>query len=59
LGLPPSTAKQVIGCGTTKLYELLRDGELESYLVGRGRRITTASLEAYVARQIAREQAEA
>jgi excisionase family DNA binding protein len=57
IGLAPNAAKQAIGCGTTKLYELLAAGELESYCVGRSRRITVASIEAYVARQL--EQAKA
>ena len=57
LGVPPNAAKAAIGCGTTKLYELLNAGELESYSIGRARRITTASIKAYVARQLEREAA--
>jgi excisionase family DNA binding protein len=51
IGLPPKVAKEVIGCGTTNLYELLNAGELDSYFIGRSRRITTESLRAFVARQ--------
>jgi hypothetical protein len=36
--------------GNTRLYELLGAGELESYLDGRARRITMASIQARVAR---------
>lgn len=56
LGIAPHLAKEVIGCGTTKLYELLNDGELSSYMVGRSRRITTESIRAYVDRQINAQQ---
>ena len=54
LGLTPDSTKAVIGCGTTKLYELINAGELETYTIGRARRITTASIEAYVARHLAK-----
>lgn len=57
LGLPPEAARAVIGCGTTKLYELLNAGELESYFVGRSRRVTTASIRDYVARQLVQKAA--
>lgn len=39
----------MIGCGTTKLYELLNEGKLESYHIGRARRVTTASIKALIA----------
>jgi excisionase family DNA binding protein len=35
------------------IYGLMRRGELQSYLDGRSRRITVASINAYVARQLA------
>lgn len=54
IGLTPKAAKDAIGCGTTKLYELINNGELDTYTIGRGRRITTASIKAYVARQMKR-----
>lgn len=57
LGVPPKAAKEVIGCGTTKLYELINSGELDSYFIGRSRRITTASIRAYVARQLDQREA--
>jgi hypothetical protein len=39
--------------GNTRLYELLSAGELESYLDGRARRITMASIRTRVARLVA------
>lgn len=50
IGVPPKVAKKRIGCGNTKLYELLNSGELESYMIGRARRVTTASIDALVER---------
>ena len=43
----------MIGCGVTFGYQLLSNGELESYNLGRARRITVASIKAYVARRLA------
>ena len=43
----------MLGCGNTRGYELLAAGELESFLDGRARKITVASIHAYVARQLA------
>jgi excisionase family DNA binding protein len=37
-------ATRMIGIGRTKLYELIASGELEAIKIGRGTRITTASL---------------
>jgi excisionase family DNA binding protein len=42
-------AKDAIGCGTTKLYDLINDGTLEARKFGRLTLITAASLEAFVA----------
>ena len=39
-----STASSVLGVGTTKIYELINNGKLESVMIGRGRRIKFASL---------------
>ena len=46
-------AWQMLGIGETKLDELVRNGELESYLEGTARRILTASIHSYVARKVA------
>jgi hypothetical protein len=47
----PAVAKQLLGCGHTRLYELIAAGELESFKDG-GRKITMASIKARIARQI-------
>ena len=52
IAIPPKDAFAAIGVGVTNGYELINAGELESFRVGRARRVTTASLEAYVARQL-------
>jgi hypothetical protein len=44
-----SEAKAAIGCGTTKLYELINSGVLDTRRSGRRTYITAASLEAFVA----------
>lgn len=59
LALPPRGACAALNVGTTKLYELLNANELEAFSIGRARRITVASLEAYVARQVAAHNAAA
>jgi hypothetical protein len=37
----------------SRVYALMRSGELDSYSDGRARRITMASIHAYIARQLA------
>ncbi|MCP5389162.1 MAG: helix-turn-helix domain-containing protein [Novosphingobium sp.] len=54
----PKDAFAAIGVGVTKGYELINSGELETFKIGRATRITTASIEAYVARRLA-EKSEA
>jgi hypothetical protein len=49
----PRTAWRMLGCGNTRGYALLASGDLESFLDGRARKITIASIRAYVARKIA------
>jgi hypothetical protein len=46
----PRRACHLLDCGITRLYELLRDGELESFLDGRSRKITVDSIRRYVDR---------
>ena len=57
LALPPKDAFAAIGVGVTKGYELINSGDLESFKIGRATRITTASIRAYVARQLEQSQA--
>jgi hypothetical protein len=44
-----SEAKAAIGCGTTRLYELINNGTLEARRLGRRTYIIAESLEAFVA----------
>lgn len=41
-------ARRAIGIGKTKLYELINDGSLKTFTVGRRRLVTTASIKALV-----------
>jgi hypothetical protein len=43
----------MLSLGMSRLYELMRAGELQSYEDGRARRITVASIHAYIARRLA------
>jgi hypothetical protein len=52
LVVSPKTAWRMLGCGNSRGYELLNGGELQSFLDGRSRRITVASIRAYVARKL-------
>ena len=49
----PREAWRMLGCGNTRGYALLNAGELESFLDGRSRKITVASIRAYIARKLA------
>ena len=53
-------ARRLGGWGKTKIFELIAAGELDSYLDGRVRRITVASIEARIQRKLqeAKEQTE-
>jgi excisionase family DNA binding protein len=53
LAVPPREACRLLSIGTTRLYQLLAAGELESYLDGRARRIIMRSIEGYIARRLA------
>jgi excisionase family DNA binding protein len=46
--LTAEQAAATLAIGRTKIYELLRTGELESIQIGSSRRIPTAALEAYI-----------
>lgn len=58
LVVKPKVAWQMLGCGNTRGYELLAAGELESYRDGRSRKITVASIKAYVARHLSSQESE-
>lgn len=42
-------ARSALGLGTTKLYALIRDGDLDTIKIGRRRLITVASINRLVA----------
>jgi len=42
--LPPSEAKVALGCGTTKLYELIANGSLEAVKLGRHTRVRASAI---------------
>jgi len=49
----PRRACHLLDCGITRLYELLEQGELESFLDGRSRKITIDSIHRYIAKRLA------
>jgi excisionase family DNA binding protein len=52
LVVPPKVACRLLSVGETRLYELIADGELDSFKDGVSRRITMASIKARVARKL-------
>ncbi len=52
LVVSPKIACHLLNCGLTRLYQLVAAGEIESFLAGRVRRITTRSIEDYVEREV-------
>ncbi|RTL77536.1 MAG: DNA-binding protein [Bradyrhizobiaceae bacterium] len=56
LAVSPKVARQMLGCGNTRLYELLNAGEIKSYRDGGARKIVVASLYEFVARKVAESQ---
>lgn len=53
LAVTPRRAQELLAIGKTRLFELLREGELQSYLNGGARRIPFASLVDYQQRKLA------
>jgi excisionase family DNA binding protein len=45
-------ACEALDCSRDRLYDLLKSGEIESFLDGRSRKIVVASLDAYIARRV-------
>jgi excisionase family DNA binding protein len=52
LVVSPRRARHMLDCGNTRLYELIAARELESFKDGRSRKITVASIKAYIARRL-------
>ena len=57
LAVPPREACRLLSLGISRIYALMRAGELDSYGDGRARRITVASIHGYVARRLADAEA--
>jgi hypothetical protein len=53
----PKVAWQMLACGNTRGYELLAAGELQSFLDGRSRKITVASIRRYIERHLGKSAA--
>jgi hypothetical protein len=57
LAVGPRVAAEMLGgCGRKRVYALIDDGELESYLDGTARRITVKSIKNLIARKVAEER---
>ena len=56
LVVSPRRAAQMLDCGRTRLYELIANRELLSFLDGRSRKITVASIHQYIQRRLAEQQ---
>jgi excisionase family DNA binding protein len=52
LVVSPRRARRMLDCGNTRLYELIAARELESFKDGRSRKITVASIKAYITRRV-------
>ena len=53
LAVSPSEACRLLSLSTSRLYQLMRAGELPSYRDGRARRITMTAIQSYIARRVA------
>ena len=55
LGVQIPAACKLIGCGKTKLYELVNEGELELVKIGARSTITMSSIKRYYARLLSQQ----
>jgi hypothetical protein len=46
-------ACQLLSCGKTRLYQLIADKELDTFLDGGARKVVVASIHRYIERQLA------
>jgi hypothetical protein len=53
----PTEARIMLDCGHTRIYEMINNGEVDSYLDGKSRKITVASIEARIRRKLQEAQA--
>lgn len=52
LVVSPRRAMHMLDCGRTRLYQLIGNLELDSYLDGRSRKITVESIHRYIKRRL-------
>lgn len=53
LAVSPRAACKLLSIGLTRLYEIMNAGELDSFHVGRSRRVTVASIDRFIQRRLA------
>ena len=53
IAIPPAETAHVLSVSLSKVYDLMRKGELSSYRDGRSRRVLMSSIHEYVARRVA------
>ena len=53
IAVPPREASRLLSLSLSKIYQLLRAGELDSYSDGKARRVIVASIYAYIERRLA------
>jgi excisionase family DNA binding protein len=53
LVVKPREACRLLACGRTRLYQLITAREIDSFADGGARKITVASIHAYIERQLA------
>ena len=49
----PADAARMLGCGRTRIYELVNAREIDLFRDGRSRKITVASIRRYIKRRLA------
>lgn len=58
LAVPPLEAGRLLSLGISRVYALMRAGELQSYQDGNARRITMESINAHIERRLATARTE-
>ena len=48
LAVSPREAARILGCGSTKFYELLTSGEIKSFHLGRRRLIRLSAIDEWI-----------
>ena len=57
LAVSPKVGFAMLGVGVTKGYELINEGSLETFKIGRATRITTSSIERFIADRLTERKA--